>query len=161
MEKDAQEANKEVKEDQSLLHSFKGEAGQPFFTTKLIVMLVVAAVLGVGTGYVLTTRGSAGITTSSTSLKDASSAKKGMVVGSNDTKTFKDAAEGVLKNGGVDGEGQYHLERTGGESQNVYMTSSAVDLSLFVGKKIKVWGETQTAKTAGWLMDVGKVEVLE
>ena len=27
-------------------------------------------------------------------------------------------------------------------------------------KKIKVWGQTQKARVAGWLMDVGKIEVL-
>jgi hypothetical protein len=43
----------------------------------------------------------------------------------------------------------------------VYLTSSLVDLSQFVKRKIKVWGETQKAKVAGWLMDVGKVEVLQ
>jgi len=33
-------------------------------------------------------------------------------------------------------------------------------LSKFVGKNIKVWGQTQSAQYAGWLMDVGRVEVL-
>ena len=75
-------------------------------------------------------------------------------------KTFKDIAEGILKGGGINGEGQFHLVRPGGESQNVYLTSSAVDLSKFIARKIKVWGETQTAQHAGWLMDVGRVEVL-
>jgi len=37
--------------------------------------------------------------------------------GSNDTKTFKDTAEGTLKEGGIDGEGAFHLERPGGDSQ--------------------------------------------
>ena len=41
------------------------------------------------------------------------------------------------------------------------MTSSVVDLSQFVDRKVKVWGSTQTAQVAGWLMDVGRVEVLE
>ena len=31
----------------------------------------------------------------------------------------------------------------------------------YIDKKIKVWGQTQTAQYAGWLMDVGRVEVLE
>jgi hypothetical protein len=39
------------------------------------------------------------------------------------------------------------------------MTSSVVDLSLVLDKKVKVWGETQAAQKAGWLMDVGRVEV--
>ena len=89
------------------------------------------------------------------------SVSKGAVVGSDDTKTFKDQAGGVMKIGGADGEGTYHLVRPGGDSQNVYLTSSIVDLSLFVDKKVKVWGQTQKAKVAGWLMDVGRVEVLE
>jgi hypothetical protein len=64
-----------------------------------------------------------------------------------------------LQEGGIDGEGQYHLVRPGGDSQNVYLTSSVVDLSLFVNKKVKVWGQTQTAQKAGWLMEVGRVQV--
>ena len=78
-----------------------------------------------------------------------------------DKKTFKDKAEGILKEGGIDGEGNFHLERQGGESQNVYLTSTTVDLSQYTGKKIRVWGETFTAEKAGWLMDVGLVEVLQ
>ena len=66
-----------------------------------------------------------------------------------------------MKEGGIDGEGQYHLVRPGGDSQNVYLTSSLVDMSKFLNQKIKVWGETQKAEKAGWLMDVGRVEVLE
>lgn len=76
-----------------------------------------------------------------------------------DKKTFSDSAEGKLKEGGVEGEGSFHLERPGGESQNVYLTSSTVDLSKYVGKKVKVWGQTFTAEKAGWLMDVGYIEV--
>jgi hypothetical protein len=78
-----------------------------------------------------------------------------------DKKTFKDQAEGTLKEGGIDGEGNFHLERPGGESQNVYLTSSTVDLSLYVGKKVRVYGQTFAGQKAGWLMDVGLVEVLE
>jgi hypothetical protein len=76
-------------------------------------------------------------------------------------KNFKDQAEGTLKEGGIDGEGNFHLERPGGESQNVYLTSSTVDLSLYVGKKVRVYGQTFAGQKAGWLMDVGLVEVLK
>ena len=82
--------------------------------------------------------------------------------GSSDApKTAKDQAEGVLKEGGIDGEGAYHLERPGGESQNVYLTSSIIDLSEYIDRKVKVWGETNAAKSAGWLMDVGRLQILE
>ncbi|OGF98901.1 hypothetical protein A2153_00765 [Candidatus Gottesmanbacteria bacterium RBG_16_38_7b] len=81
------------------------------------------------------------------------------VVGSTDTKTFRDSAEGELEAGGINGEGTHRLIRPGGESQTVALTSSVLDLSQFEGKKVRVWGETFAGQTAGWFMDVGKVEV--
>jgi len=36
-----------------------------------------------------------------------------------------------------------------------------IDLEKFVGRKVKVWGQTFAAQKAGWLMDVGKLKVLE
>lgn len=82
------------------------------------------------------------------------------VVGSTDSKTFPDSAEGQLEKGGINGEGTHKLIRPGGDSQTVYLTSSVVDLNKFVGQKVKVWGSTQTAQKAGWFMDVGRVEKL-
>lgn len=78
-----------------------------------------------------------------------------------DESTFRDSAEGLLEEGGVNGEGTHHLVREGGISQTVYLTSTVIDLESFVGKKVMVWGETITAKKAGWLMDVGKIRVTE
>jgi len=84
------------------------------------------------------------------------------VVGSTDVKTFRDSAEGVLESGGIDGEGTHHLVRAEGRpDQNAYLTSSVVNLDDYVGKKVKVFGETFTAQKAGLLMDVGKIELLE
>ena len=81
--------------------------------------------------------------------------------GISDKKTFKDNSEGILREGGIDGEGNFHLERPGGKSQDVYLTSSTVDLSLYLNKKVRVQGETFNAQKAGWLMDVGLVEILK
>ena len=81
------------------------------------------------------------------------------VVGSQDSKTFRDSAEGELQAGGINGEGTHKLIRPGGESQTVALTSSVLDLSNFEGKKVRVWGETFAGSSAGWFMDVGKVEV--
>lgn len=72
-----------------------------------------------------------------------------------------DSASGTLREGGINGEGTYHLEREGGASKYVYLTSSMVDLSLFVGKNVDIWGETLASKKAGWLMDVAKIKVTE
>ncbi|HTK03388.1 MAG TPA: hypothetical protein VL401_01300 [Alphaproteobacteria bacterium] len=68
-------------------------------------------------------------------------------------------AIGILQEGGVSNEGTHHLERDGGPSQTVYLTSSVVDLQSFVGKKVEIWGETLSSKKAGWLMDVAKIKV--
>lgn len=87
--------------------------------------------------------------------------KPGITVGLVDEASFKDSAEGKLEKGGTNGEGSHHLVREGGESQNVYLTSSVIDLEKFVGRKVKVWGQTFAAQKAGWLMDVGKLKVLE
>jgi hypothetical protein len=137
------------------------ESMNSVFTKSLFIFLIVAAILGTITGYLLSNKGGVSGNTLTSGTVNSSTITKGTTVGSNDTKTFKDVATGTLKNGGIDGEGQFHLARTGGDSQNVYLTSSSVDLSKFVDKKIKVWGQTQTAQYAGWLMDVGRLEVLE
>jgi hypothetical protein len=142
-----------------LLHKF--DQGKKSSSTTVFISLFVAIILGVGTGYFFAGKSGAVNAPGVTKTGDITSVQKGDVVGSDDTKTFKDVAEGTLKPGGIEGEGQFHLVRPGGDSQNVYLVSSIVDLSKFENRKIKVWGSTQTAQHAGWLMDVGKVEVLK
>ncbi len=146
----------------SILHSFD-EKKSASFGLILAAVLLVAIFLGVWSGYFLAhNHVFSSVTTSSSQLNTASgsiSYASGQIIGSSDTTTFKDFAEGILKPGGIGDEGQYHLVRSGGDSQNVYLTSSTVDLSQLLNKKIKVWGATQTAKKAGWLMDVGRIQV--
>lgn len=80
------------------------------------------------------------------------------------TKTFRDQAEGVIeKNDKLDkyAQGTHMLIRPGGESQTAYLTSSVLDLDQYLGKKVKVYGETFGSSQVGWLMDVGKVELVE
>ena len=118
-------------------------------------LLVVS--LGVGIGWFISTRSGGSMT-----KQAAPGAKSGpKEAGLADEKTFTDSAEGVLEDGGIVGEGTHHLVRPGGESQNVYLTSTVIDLSSFVGKKVTVWGQTISARKAGWLMDVGKIKVTE
>jgi hypothetical protein len=85
----------------------------------------------------------------------------GQVYGSDDQDRFKDISEGVVAEGGIDGEGTHHLVRPGGASQTVYLTSSVVDLDLFIGHKVQLRGETFSAQKAAWFMDVGSVKVVE
>lgn len=124
----------------------------PVFFAILIVTLLV----GVGGGYLISRYGPKFTSTSTTNNQQT--AAKG--VGIADKKEFPDQVEGTLKEGGIDGEGNFHLVRPGGDSQNVYLTSSTVDLSKFVDKKVRVWGKTFQGEKAGWLMDVGFVENL-
>ena len=128
-----------------------------FTYSKFFILLVVFIIVGGVLGFFLS-KTSAGSTQQTGKNTDEKVEK---TAGIADKKTFKDKAEGVLKEGGVDGEGNFHLERPGGESQNVYLTSTTVDLEQYINKKVRVWGETFQAEKAGWLMDVGLVELLQ
>lgn len=120
-------------------------------------VLILSLVLGFLAGYMLSRseqKVSPGANASSS--KTPASAQQ-------DTRTFRDFAEGVIqkrpvsKNGDEYAEGTHILKRNG--AVPVTLTSSVVDLSEYEGKQVKVLGETQKAIKAGWLMDVGKVEV--
>lgn len=137
---------------------------EPMRETKIkinlpLLIAVIAIILSGGfTGYVLARGGQGGI-----SLSTPGTTSEGLqkVVGVQDAETFKDSVEGMLVEGGADGEGTHHLERDGGPSQNVYLTSSTVALNDYVGKRVKVWGQTFDPGAAGWFMDVGRLELLE
>lgn len=132
----------------------KKKNGIPTLFLVLTVALIVFA--GIATGYVLADQ-QVGVTMTETGSKMVKTDK---IIGSLD-QNFKDEAQGKLEKGGIEGEGTHHLVRDGGPSQYVYLISSVVDLSQFEGKNVKVWGETNAAQKAGWLMDVGKLELLE
>jgi hypothetical protein len=124
--------------------------------TVIVLGYLLLVVLGVATGFILS--GKSGQSLGILSAKP-SVINNGKQAGSTDTATFKDSAVGVLQKGGLDGEGTHQLVRDGGPSQTAYLISSVVDLDQFVGKKVKVWGQTLAAKKAPWLLDVGKIEV--
>lgn len=81
--------------------------------------------------------------------------------GVKDASTFRDTATGNLieNDGKLTNEGTHILTR-GDASQNVYLTSSVVDLAKYVGKKVQIWGETFKGQKAGWLMDVGRIKTV-
>ena len=122
-----------------------------------IGVYITLVVLGVGTGFLL----SRSAVTTNKETQESKMVKTDKVEGVADTKNFKDSAEGTLEKGGINGEGTHKLIREGGPSQTAYLVSSVVDLDSYVGKKVKVWGETFAAQKAAWLMDVGKIEILE
>lgn len=131
------------------------QLGIPSANKIFIAVLVGAVLLGSGAGYLLARNGQS----SATSLVVPENPRSPQ----QDTKTFKDFAEGVIqkrpasKNPNEYVEGTHLLIRDQGTP--VALTSSVVDLSLYEGKKVRVLGETQKAIKEGWLMDVGKVEV--
>lgn len=95
-----------------------------------------------------------------TKIVDSTSLKVGVLYGDNN-QIFKDSATGTVADGGVNGEGTHMLKRDGGDSQTVALTSSTVDLSLFVGKKVEVTGQTNSSNKAAWLLDVGNIKIIE
>ncbi len=135
---------------------------KPVVVVGLCIAIVAA---GIGTGYgVHAITGKSVTGTELTGAPGTVSADQiavGKTYGAEDGKKFPDQSEGVIQKGGMDGEGTHHLVRPGGASQTVYLTSSVVDLDLFVGHKVLVQGETFSAQKAAWFMDVGSVKVLE
>ncbi len=107
--------------------------------------------------------------TDSLSKKDITSAdniksQDELVVGvayGNTAKAFKDTATGVIEKGDINGEGTHILNREGGKSQRASLTSSVIDLDLFIGKKVEIKGETNTSTKTSWLLDVGVIKILE
>lgn len=123
----------------------------------LAVVAITAIGLGTLTGLILSSKGSK----ANLSLSGLDTPKTAQ----QDSRTFRDFAEGVVKarpqptDPSEYVEGTHILQREG--EIPVALTSSVVDLSQYEGKKVKVFGETQKALKEGWLMDVGRVEKIE
>jgi hypothetical protein len=132
----------------------------PIATPVVLGILVFIFILGSATGFMLAklkpASKTAGEGTNTTVQVVQSDTKAGVI----DKKTFTDTATGILREGGLEGEGSHHLER-GAKDQTAYLTSSTFDLTPYVGKKVQVWGQTNTGQKTGWLMDVGYVEVVK
>ena len=130
--------------------------------TKIVPFLLIIVVIGAGifTGLMLSS-----VNKSKASQGNALSEEElTPEIKENFSQTFKDEAEGIVeKNDDFEkyAQGPWKLIRTGGESQTAYLTSSVMDLDEFIGKKVKVYGETFGSDQVSWLMDVGKVEVIE
>lgn len=123
-----------------------------------IVVILVIVLAGTGTGFFLSQKGK---TTSTASVASDKGDEVSSQVKESFAQTFKDQAEGTIeKNDKLVkyAQGTHRLVRAGGESQTAYLTSSVLDLDKYVGKKVKVFGETFGSTQVGWLMDVGKVE---
>src|SRR5687768_12100514 len=78
------------------------------FTPKILTVFLMLAILGAFSGFLLS-KTQAPAASDTPSNATAESVSKGAIFGSNDLKTFKDVAEGTLEEGGIEGEGQFHL----------------------------------------------------
>lgn len=134
--------------------------GKRIFTIISVAAILAGAATGIGAYRVYHQGSTAGPGKKIEQVPD-NSIKAGDVFGIEDEETFPNTAQGYLEAGGIDGEGSHRLLREGGPSQTVYLTSSITDLDKMVGMEVKVWGETYKGQKAGWLMDVGKVKVVD
>jgi hypothetical protein len=122
--------------------------------------LIVIFILGATTGFVLANFQPKSSGTAGTGEKKVEVVQNATQSGIKDKKTFSDTATGILREGGFEGEGSYHLER-GAKDQTAYLTSTTIDLSVYIGKKVEVWGQTYASEKTGWLMDVGFAEIVK
>src|SRR3989344_8996193 len=143
---------------ENFLRAVPARAGISKFIPIIIIIVVVAA--GIFSGLVFSSRN-----------KNAKSQARAAVDEEQLTgeqkqsfaQTFRDEAEGTIEKNDFKeyAQGTHKLIRPGGESQTAYLTSSVLDLDQYVGKKVKVYGETFGSSQVGWFMDVGKVEVVQ
>ena len=127
-----------------------------------ILIVVIVATAGILSGLVFSSRAKSASKAASAAIQDEQNLSPEVQKSFN--QTFKDQAEGTIEeNDQLDkyAQGTHKLIRPGGESQTAYLTSSVLDLGQYVGKKVKVFGETFGSSQVGWLMDVGKVEVVQ
>ncbi len=143
-----------------------GKSKSKVLMAGLPILIIVA---GVVSGYFLSgnvaSSNSSNGDSPATALGGVSNSRGNSVTeeGIRDDELFPDKAEGELQvnDGSVTQEGSHVLIRPGGADQTAYLTSSVVDLDKFVGKQIEIYGQTHTAQTAGWLMDVGYARVID
>lgn len=126
---------------------------------RIFLVLLIPIILGLLTGLILYKQNTAG--TVRLAGKNVEVIQTPTEEGVKDASSFKDTATGTVQenDGKITTEGTHILVR-GDASQNVYLTSSVIDLSKYVGKKVQIWGETFQGQKAGWLMDVGRIKVI-
>jgi len=145
---------------------------KPTNSPNILMFSLFVIVLALISGFILsrvlpqksTTTASTNGSQNSTLSTDTISSPNDLVVGKlygNVNKTFKDTAIGTIEKGSINGEGTHILNRDGGTTQRASLTSSAVDLDLFIGKMVEVKGETNSSSKTAWLLDVSTIKILQ
>lgn len=136
------------------------EAGLPL--PRVLAAAALAVGLGIIGGYLLAQRSPGAKISKISPQIPESGVQIGQVFGSPDEETFKDKAVGVVEKSLGTSEGTHKLVRDpDNPSQTAYLVSSVVDLDKVLGRKVEVGGETVYSEKVGWLMDVGRVKVVE
>lgn len=125
---------------------------------KLIGVGLIVVLAGVGTGWALSGTSAA---PGEAPAPSANVSENPESVGEIDESVFSSTAQGVLHEGGIEGEGTHYLDTGAGAEKYVYLLSTVLDLSSFVDKKVEVQGQTLAAEHAGWLMDVGRIKEIQ
>ncbi len=153
--------------EQSPVKDFSASKDGNFVKSVLAPALIIVALIITGgvSGYFLsgqtsTVGRSVGISNNDGKVSSGGVPKE---AGVNNPSVYKDQAAGRLEeNTNKDvPEGSHKLIRPGGDDQTAYLTSSVLDLDQFLGQCIEIWGQTYAAQKAGWLMDVGRVKLLD
>lgn len=149
-------------EERPLVSSLDSNPAPKNFSVLYLVLVLVVIAAGIFSG-IFFARKSLSASASPSAVVTGASAVTPLSSGEvgSTNPAFKDTATGQLAAGGLNGEGTYHLVRPGGDSQTVYLVSSIVDLSQYVGKTVQVTGQTLKARHVGWLMDVGRLKIVQ
>jgi hypothetical protein len=154
-------------EEQNLVQQFPQNSPKMNWKEILLPSLVILAIIAAGafTGYFFSKKGNSFSQTAETKqlIGGAEQIQSSQEVGIKDEKAFKDTAQGKIEvnDNGDTSEGSHRLLRPGGPSQTAYLTSSVLDLNQFLGKCVQIWGETFAGQKVGWLMDVGRIKLLD
>lgn len=130
-------------------------------TVFIVLSSVLVVLAGVFTGWQLSggsVEGSEGTKITNVTPGDEGNPDE---AGVEDESVFETVEEGVLVEGGFEGEGTHHLERGDDPSKYAYLTSAVINLDNFNGRKVKIWGNTISGQKAGWLIEVGKIKALD
>lgn len=165
IEEQLQQVEVKTEQDEGLLKQMPSAKKMFNFKGTTVPALVIITIIlaGVASGYFLANRG-VSLPEKETELVGGVTLVQGpQEVGIKDEELFPDTAQGRIEINDSETitEGSHKLIRPGGESQTAYLTSSVLDLNQFRGKCVQVWGETFAGQQVGWLMDIGRVKVLD
>lgn len=117
----------------------------------LISVCLVAILLGIFSGFYLSSNKPD--TASKAQAQKATEENANVQI---DENLIKDTVSGVLREGGVNGEGTHKIETGNGD---VAILSGSLYLDSFIGNKVTVWGRSISSPNVDWLIDVAKVKV--